>query len=166
MEADFFKSALELDGKVLGVGDADWRGKWKRYQQSKRANLAFGYALGDHIEREGEPIKSLVAHPGATNSGLQSRTDGETYGDRVALGLAVLSGMAPEDGALGITMAVLSETAANKDFFGPDGVTGPPVLLPGEDGEGGKYSVTQKKLLWAESMRATGLEGEGWPAEN
>ena len=51
--------------------------KWNRYQQSKRANLAFTYALADYIEKKKSKVLSLCAHPGATNSGLQSRTQAD-----------------------------------------------------------------------------------------
>ena len=60
--------------------------KWNRYQQSKRSNLAFTYALADYIEKKGSKVLSLCSHPGATNSGLQSRTQADVSFFLLALG--------------------------------------------------------------------------------
>lgn len=69
------------------AGDANTMAKWVRYQQSKRANLAFTYALADVLaQKAGNKVKAVCAHPGATNSGLQAHTDAATYMDRLING--------------------------------------------------------------------------------
>mmetsp|Transcript_37467 Transcript_37467/g.85175 ORF Transcript_37467/g.85175 Transcript_37467/m.85175 type:complete len:380 (-) Transcript_37467:298-1437(-) len=170
-ESFWTKEELDKEGKSLGSADEKFGLKWRRYQQSKRANLAFTYALGDLIESlkssgKGGNVKALCAHPGATNSGLQGRTEGEKYMDRLINGLACFTGMSVEDGALGISLATLEEGAGNKDFYGPAEQPACAEKLPCEDDlEDGKYSKEIKSLLWSESMRATGLlEAGTWPA--
>jgi len=156
LRPDSFEKAW-ADGSPC-AGDAQSRAKWARYQQSKRANLAFTYALADHIERKGSRVKALCAHPGATNSGLQSRTDAASWMDRFINGLAVVAGQSSEDGCLGLSLATVKDQVANGDFFGPSGLTGDAVLLPSEREWRTGYSEEQLSLLWAKSVAATGAE--------
>jgi NAD(P)-dependent dehydrogenase (short-subunit alcohol dehydrogenase family) len=137
------------------AGDAASMNKWRRYQQSKRANLAFTYALADLLESRGaHGVKALCAHPGATNSGLQSRTQGSTWLDNFINGLAVVCGQSTDDGCLGLALATLKEGVANGDFFGPAAITGNAVLLPSE--RSAHYGETQLQMLWKKSIDATG----------
>jgi NAD(P)-dependent dehydrogenase (short-subunit alcohol dehydrogenase family) len=70
MRRDGFEKAWYDESPL--AGDLKPMAKWARYQQSKRANLAFTYALADLIDRKGAgKVKAVCAHPGATNSGLQ-----------------------------------------------------------------------------------------------
>ena len=97
LRADSFEKQWADDS--LSEGDVETMAKWHRYQQSKRANLAFTYALADFIAaRDGCSVKALCAHPGATNSGLQSRTQADSYKDRFINALAVVAGQSTEDG--------------------------------------------------------------------
>lgn len=138
------------------VGDK-WpgMGKWQRYQQSKRANLAFTYALADFIKsRDNCRVKALCAHPGATNSGLQSRTGGSTWVDNFINGLAAVSGHSADDGCLGLALATVKQGVSNGDFFGPKSLTGEAVLLPDEQKT--SYDPEQLRMLWNKSIVATG----------
>lgn len=126
--------------------------------QSKRLNLAFTYALADFIQKQkaGSNVKALCAHPGAVNSGLQSRTDASSWLDRFINGLAVVAGASTEDGCLGLALATLKEGVANGDFFGPKHLTGNAVLLLCEREWGAGYSDDQLAMLWEKSVAATG----------
>lgn len=153
------------------AGDANTMSKWVRYQQSKRANLAFTYALADVLaQKAGNKVKALCAHPGATNSGLQSHTDAASYMDRLINGLAVVAGQSTEDGCLGLAVATVKEGVANGDFFGPKGITGDGVLLPAEREKGAHptlpeggagYDTAQLRMLWEKSVAATGASWGG-----
>ena len=46
---------------------------WRAYRRSKLANLHFTLGLQREFERAGVPARSLAAHPGVTNSDLQSK---------------------------------------------------------------------------------------------
>jgi len=136
-------------------GDKKPMAKWQRYQQSKRANLAFTYALADYVDKkDGCRVKALCAHPGAANSGLQSRTDASSWLDNFINGLAATAGHSTADGCLGLALATVKEGVPNGGFFGPAGVTGNAVLLPSEREEG--YDQEQLAMLWERSVAATG----------
>jgi NAD(P)-dependent dehydrogenase (short-subunit alcohol dehydrogenase family) len=38
--------------------------KWKRYKQSKLANLLFTYALDEKAQENGSKVKIVCVHPG------------------------------------------------------------------------------------------------------
>ena len=118
------------------------------------------YALVDFIARKGNECKVLATctHPGATNSGLLSHTDADSYLDRFVNGLAVVAGQSTEDGCLGLVLATLQEAAANGAFFGPSGLTGDAMLLPCERELGAGYSEEQLRMLWETSIAATGAK--------
>merc|ERR1712129_676155 len=109
--------------------------------------------MGIEKNRTGSKVIATCAHPGATNSGLQSHTDANTFLDRFVNGLAVVVGMSTEDGCLGLAMATLKEGASNGDFFGPEPgkATGAADLLPSERILGAGYDSKQLDMLWEKS---------------
>lgn len=151
---------LGRNGGKLGGDGFPGFAKWKRYQQSKLANLLFTYALADKIAAErpaiADKIKVLCAHPGPTHTGLQSKTvEAGKAGliDQFLLWQTMKGAHSVEDGAMGIARASCGSDAENRGFYGPAGLgkSGPAELLPQErDPEG-------EKLLWSESLKATGL---------
>lgn len=148
--------AVERGSKNPCAGDS-WpgMGKWQRYQQSKRANLAFSYALANFIKSKDRcGVKAVCAHPGATNSGLQSRTGGSSWLDNFINGLAAVSGHSTDDGCLGLALATVKHGVSNGDFFGPVSLTGNAILLPDEREH--NYNEDQLRMLWNKSITATG----------
>jgi len=154
LRAEGFEKEWAAESK--SAGDTNTMSKWVRYQQSKRANLAFTYALADVTARSGGKVKALCAHPGATNSGLQSHTNAASFMDRFVNGLAVVAGQSTEDGCLGLSLAAVKEGVNNGDFFGPKGITGTGCLLPSEREWGAGYDQAQLAMLWEKSVAATG----------
>jgi NAD(P)-dependent dehydrogenase (short-subunit alcohol dehydrogenase family) len=156
---------LRARGGDLGGDGFPGMGKWRRYQQSKLANLLFTYALHDKVAEQrpeyASTIKSLCAHPGPTDSGLQAKTAdaGRTrLLDRYILRRALRAAQPVEDGVLGITRASCEPGIASPGFYGPSG-TGrgaPAELLPSERDSRGE------SLLWEESLKATGVTGFFW----
>jgi len=151
---------LQANGGHLGGDGFPGLGKWRRYQQSKLANLLFTYALHDNIaEQRPAPtltIKSLCAHPGPTDSGLQAKTadaGGTRLLDRYILQRTLRTAQSVEDGALGITRASCQPGISSPGFYGPSGKGqgGPAELLPPERDPHGEA------LLWEESLKATGV---------
>src|SRR5215203_1157973 len=53
---------------------------WRAYGQSKLANLHFALELDRRFRAAGLPAKSIVVHPGFTNTDLQARSVRETGG--------------------------------------------------------------------------------------
>eukprot|EP00128_Syssomonas_multiformis_P007036 Colp12_sorted_trinity150504_noHs@4256 len=152
---------LGPNGGNLG---GDWwsLAKWKRYQQSKLANLLYTYALHEHAtadrEKKGEGaplIKVLCAHPGATLTDLQMKTaqqGGTSYLDTYVLNMTMNNAHSEEDGALGILRAMLDKDAESAQFYGPNGYTGDAILLPAE------RNPEAEKVLWELSEKATGAK--------
>lgn len=151
-------------GKNGGRLGGDWfpgMAKWRRYQQSKLANLLFTYALHDRIAEErpafASKIKSLCAHPGPTDSGLQAKTTtagGTRLLDQLILWRTLKAAQSVEDGALGITRACCEPGVESGGFYGPAGRAqgGPAELLPPE------RDAEAERLLWVESLKTTGLD--------
>lgn len=150
---------LAANGGKLGGDGFPGIGKWRRYQQSKLANLLFTYALHDQIAaaRPGCGIKSLCAHPGPTHSGLQAKTahaGGTRVLDRLILWRTLKVAHSVEDGTLGLLRASCEPGVQSGAFYGPvgRGQPGPAELLPPErDPEG-------ERLLWEASRSATGVD--------
>lgn len=109
-------------------------GPWKAYGQSKLANLHFGIGLQRRFEDAGASAESLVAHPGLTNSDLQSHTVEENEGDlggKISLMMTKATGMSPARGALSQLRAATDPEASGGEFYGPLFVNnGPPIKKP------------------------------------
>jgi NAD(P)-dependent dehydrogenase (short-subunit alcohol dehydrogenase family) len=156
-------SMLHLIG-YISLKDINWKARpyssWVAYGQSKLANLLFTYALHDKIAEErpafAAKVKSLCAHPGPTNSGLQAKTakaGGTRLLDQYILWTAAKFAQSVEDGAMGIIRACCAPGVESLDFYGPAVFRrgGPAELLPQERNAAGE------KLLWLESLKATGV---------
>jgi len=161
LKADYFGK----NGGNLGGDGFPGLGKWRRYQQSKLANLLFTYALHDKLAKErpafAAKIKSLCAHPGPTDSGLQAKTTkagGTRLLDHYVLWRTLKSAQSVEDGSLGIIRACCEPGVESLGFYGPTGSGrgGPAELLPQE------RNAVGEKLLWDESLKATGMN-KFWP---
>lgn len=148
---------LERNGGNLGGDGWPGLGKWTRYQQSKLANLMFTYALDDRAgQRPGNKVKSLCAHPGPADSGLQGKTTqagGDRWLDRFILGQALKHAQSVEDGTSGIARCCCEADVESGAFYGPNGPhrTGPAVLLPPE------RNPANAALIWEASLKATGI---------
>ncbi|MBU1286329.1 MAG: SDR family NAD(P)-dependent oxidoreductase [Alphaproteobacteria bacterium] len=148
---------LQAKGGRLGGNGLLGFNKWVRYQQSKLANLMFTYALHEHAgQRPDNRIKSLCAHPGPTDSGLQGKTassGGTLLLDRYILSKALKNAHSAEDGTCGLARCVMEPGVESGAFFGPEGQSqpGPAVLLPSE------RDPAAEALLWDESLKATGI---------
>ncbi len=149
---------LEKRGGDLGGDGFPGFGRWRRYQQSKLANLLFTYALHDRVAstRPDCGVKVLCAHPGPTNSGLQAKTShagGNRLLDRLILWRTMRVAHSVEDGTMGLLRASCEPGVTSGEFYGPRGrgQPGPAHLLPAERNSEGE------QLLWETSLATTGL---------
>ncbi len=97
-------------------------GAWKAYNQSKLANYLFALGLQRRFEVSGVDAMSLVAHPGLTDSDLQSTT--QDHGGAGFLGWlfdkwAKAGGMTTAQGALPALRAATDPEANGGDLYGP-----------------------------------------------
>ena len=148
-------------GRAVDPSNPNLEGKygpWKAYGQSKLANFHFGIGLQHRLEAAGSSAVSLIAHPGLSNTDLQTVSVEETDGgfsQKFFHGLAGSTGMSPADGALPQLRAATDPGAKGGEFYGPLFVNnGVPVRKPIMRAGNGKAIAR----LWEVSERETGLE--------
>lgn len=107
---------------------------WRAYGQAKLTNYFFGLGLQQQAERAGVDLASLLAHPGLTNTDLQSRTHRE--GGAGVLGalsdrITDVVGMSPVAGARMQLRAATDPRARGGQLYAPAfGGFGPAVSRP------------------------------------
>ncbi|GHC90641.1 short-chain dehydrogenase [Streptomyces finlayi] len=92
------------------------------YNQSKLANAVFGHELHRRLAGAGSSVRSVLAHPGYTATGLQ--LNGPIGIWRLVFGRIgnPLLAQSPERGALPQLYAATAEGVAGGDFIGPGGL--------------------------------------------
>ncbi|PFG21228.1 SDR family NAD(P)-dependent oxidoreductase [Serinibacter salmoneus] len=148
--------SLGRTGGSLGGDGFLGTGKWRRYQQSKLANLLFSYALAERVPADSPAVKSLCAHPGPTATDLLGKAaDAGAAGllDRAILGRTRRAAHAAPDGALGLIMASLLPGADSGEFYGPPGMgkAGLAALLPPE------RDRAAEELVWSQTLTTIGV---------
>jgi NAD(P)-dependent dehydrogenase (short-subunit alcohol dehydrogenase family) len=130
---------------------------WRAYGQAKLANFHFGLGLQRELEQAGANAASLIAHPGLSNTDLQTVSVQQSGGasQRFFLFLARRTGMSAADGALSQLRAATDPAAKGGEFYGPLLVnSGPPVRKPILRKHGMGKAIA---ALWQVSERETGV---------
>lgn len=126
------------------------------YNQSKLANAVFGHVLHRRLSEAGSPVRSVLAHPGYTATGLQ--TDGPVGMVKLLFGhLLTPLAQAPARGALPQLYAATEPGVRSGEFIGPDGMAelrGAPTRV--ELSAGAADAATGRRL-WELSEQATGV---------
>ena len=153
-------SIAQHQGRALDPANPHLEGRynpWRAYGSSKLANLHFAIGLDRRLRAVGASAIALAAHPGLTNSDLQSTT--HAAGGAGFSGLfwdkaSSWTGMSVAAGALSQLRAATDPTAKGGTLYGPLFVTfGPPVrkpLLP-------LGTAAGIDRLWEVSERETGV---------
>ncbi len=132
-------------------------GEWKAYGQSKLANYHFAIGLHRQLVAAGAGASSLLAHPGLSNTDLQTHSVAESAGgatQRMSEWMAAHTGMTAARGALPQLRAATDPAAASGQFYAPRFVNnGAPVRRPILRRLGLAKSI---EVLWAVSERETG----------
>jgi NAD(P)-dependent dehydrogenase (short-subunit alcohol dehydrogenase family) len=130
---------------------------WKAYGQSKLANYHFALGLQREFERRDLAAQSLVAHPGLSNTNLQSHTVEQGGGGMmgtVSHFLASRTGMNPPQGALPQLRAATDPKAKGGQLYAPRFINnGAAVRRPVLRRLGLTKSI---ETLWKVSERLTG----------
>ena len=133
-------------------------GPWKSYAQAKMANYHFGLGLQQKFAAAGVSAQSLIAHPGLSNTDLQSTTVAEGGGGWAAgffRTLATRSGMAPDHGVRPQLRAATDPKARGGQLYAPRfGGNGAAVRRPVVRRFDMKKRIDQ---LWEMSERETGV---------
>jgi NAD(P)-dependent dehydrogenase (short-subunit alcohol dehydrogenase family) len=147
-------------GKAIDPANPHLHGKyspWGAYGQSKLANYHFALGLQQQFERAGVSAISLLAHPGLSNTDLQTTTVAEGGGGllgTISHRLVNLTGMTPAKGALPQIRAATDPNARGGEFYAPRFVNNGaavrrPFLRPGRD--------KAIETLWKVSEAETGV---------
>ncbi|MFJ9037345.1 oxidoreductase [Streptomyces sp. NPDC102406] len=90
------------------------------YRRSKLANTLFGLELHRRLSAAGSPLRSVLAHPGYSATGLQ--TNGTAWVPRLVFGcLARPLAQSADRGALPQVYAATEPGVRGGEFIGPDG---------------------------------------------
>jgi NAD(P)-dependent dehydrogenase (short-subunit alcohol dehydrogenase family) len=131
---------------------------WRAYGQSKLANVHFAVELDRRFRAAGLPARSIVVHPGFTNTDLQARSVRETGGgrsQRLFRAAVQRFGMTPAQGALPLLRAATDPDAVGGALYTPRWVNwGPPERRPMLDGARNRDAMA---TLWEVSERETGI---------
>jgi NAD(P)-dependent dehydrogenase (short-subunit alcohol dehydrogenase family) len=133
-------------------------GPWKAYGQSKLANLHFALELQRRFEAAGLPLRSLVAHPGYSNTNLQAHSAQQSDGlsQRFFHVMVDKVGMQASEGARPQLRAATDPAANGGELYAPRYVNnGPAVRRPLV---GRSHSRKAMATLWEVSERETGIE--------
>jgi NAD(P)-dependent dehydrogenase (short-subunit alcohol dehydrogenase family) len=131
---------------------------WRAYAHAKWANYHFGLGLQQQFETAGVTAQSLIAHPGLSNTDLQSRTvreGGAGWSGAISEVMAKRSGMTPAEGARPQLRAATDPKARGGELYAPRfGGNGPAVRRPIL-----RRWDLQKRIdeLWLLSERETGV---------
>ena len=152
--ARFMGGAVKPDNPHL-----DGRYKpWRAYAQAKTANYHFGLGLQQQFEKAAVQAASLIAHPGLSNTDLQSRSvreGGAGWSGAFFEVMAKRAGMTPAEGARPQLRAATDPQARGGKLYAPRyGGNGPAVRRPIL-----RRWDLQKRIdeLWLVSERETGV---------
>ena len=147
-------------GRPLDAANPHLHGRydpWRAYGQAKLANLQFALELDRRVRAAGWPVRSLVCHPGFTNTDLQARSVRESGGgrsQRFFRAAVQRVGMSPAQGALVLLRAATDPGAVGGALYTPRWVNwGPPVRRPVL---GRSRDRAAMATLWQVSERETG----------
>ncbi len=138
---------------------------WRAYGQSKLANVHFALELDRRFRAADVAARSIVVHPGFTNTDLQARSVRETGGgrsQRFFRAAVVRFGMTPARGALALLRAATDPNAVGGRIYTPRWVNwGSPVRRPLFGRARSRDAMT---ALWEVSQRETGITFDVKPA--
>jgi NAD(P)-dependent dehydrogenase (short-subunit alcohol dehydrogenase family) len=152
-------SSLEHRPGKLDFDDLQSEGGYSprgAYQQSKFANAVFGLELDRRLRAAGLPVISVLAHPGYSDTNLQSTGPTGLMKAVLAIGNRVFAQDA-DTGALPQLYAATAPGVEGGQFFGPDGFQqsrgGPTEVQP----VGRARDEETARRLWDVSEQLTGV---------
>ena len=113
----FIKDAIDPDGNSNGIIIAG--GKWKRYSQSKLANMVFTSCLYEQIQKKKLNIYVFAAHPGISSSNLMNHSASTNAFLNILCTLGKNLAQSVEEGAQGIIRGILDNSLESGKLLGP-----------------------------------------------
>ncbi|MEM9133480.1 MAG: oxidoreductase [Actinomycetota bacterium] len=130
---------------------------WGAYGRSKLANFHFAIGLQRAFEEAGVAAQSFAAHPGLTNSDLQSHTvsqGGGGFNAKFFARLTPIVGMSTAAGARPQLRAATDPAAKGGEYYAPRWGTNGAAVERGYSDKGVDEAVAK---LWAMSEELTGV---------
>lgn len=127
----------------------------KAYQNSKLANVLFGFELHRRIQEHNLSVKSIVVHPGSVKTKMLYRNPDTDFVQTLLIMGETIVGQHPEDGASSTLFACLDKNVQSGEFYGPDKINelwgqptrvNPSVIAKSEDGAKSLWEYTEKML--------------------
>jgi len=136
--------------------------RYGAYGQSKLANLLFAFELQRKLEAAGSKTLSLAAHPGYSDTNLQSNTATATKSSLEGLFYNIGNSIMAQSSAMGVLPQLHAATAPEVkggQFYGPGfmGLRGYPKL---EVANAPAYDKAVAARLWQVSSQLTGVNYE------
>tara|TARA_R110001592_G_scaffold237306_6_gene496213 strand:+ start:22718 stop:23626 length:909 start_codon:yes stop_codon:yes gene_type:complete len=132
--------------------------KFGAYAQSKLACFMFGYELHRRLKVTGSNMKSIITHPGGSNTELGRHLSPFWY--KLFLPIILLFTHSPKLAALPSLMAALDDRVKSGDFVGPTGF----AQLKGKPGvviaEPHAYDEKYAEKLWEKAEELTKVKFE------
>lgn len=155
-------SSIAHRGGTMDFSDLQWEHRyipWPAYRRSKLANLLFGFELERRLERAHAPARSIVVHPGVSNTNLFAAGPGSGGGmvAKILPPLIALTSQTAAQGAWPTLFAASSPEVQGGHYYGPDGfrqMRGYPVKVRAEQQA---YDEALAATLWQISEQLTGV---------
>ncbi len=142
------------------MGEQNYQ-RWSAYGQSKLANLLFTAELQQRLAGAGARAIAVAAHPGYSDTNLQSahaRETGRGIEERFTGLMNKVMGQSADMGALPELFAAVAPGVSGGDYYGPDGFMEsrghPKLVTPNNRAR----DAADAARLWAESVRLTGVD--------
>ncbi len=150
--------AYRIPGTSIRFNDLNGARRYSRagaYSQSKLANVLFGLALDRRLAAVGATTSSLIAHPGASSTGIMRNTP---IWLKPAASAFQIGAMTPERGALPTLRAATDPQVRGGQFFGPTGARHAPKYPARQELGNGVFDEDLQDRLWDVSARMTGVD--------
>ena len=132
------------------------------YSQSKFANVLFGYELARKLKEHNiNNIKSVVSHPGYSNTSLQQNgpaIGGKSMLSRIYAVTDRLIAMSADKGSLSLLYACTMPDVESGDFIGPGGIYQARGFPKRYKSVKSTYNEEDAKKLWEVSENLTGIK--------
>ena len=131
--------------------------KWEAYGRSKLANALFGFELDRRVKMAGYGVKSVVVHPGYSNTNLQQRgpeLDGKPFEAKLLWFTNTVIAQSEQMGALPTLYAATGLDLNGGEYIGPRVLRwrGRPVK---QKARGVAYNLDLARELWQLSEQLT-----------
>ena len=132
--------------------------RWSAYDRSKLADLMFAFELQRRLNRAGADIISVAAHPGYSNTSLQSTSTSESGTVMERLMYRLYGGQTAAMGALPQLYAATAPYVYGGEYIGPDGILGIAGYPEKVRGSKQAYDEQVAARLWDVSVEMTGVD--------